>query len=41
MSFDMGDGEGGSLTQALKTWMKDILYGREDHPWGVVVPEKL
>ncbi|ROV93742.1 hypothetical protein VSDG_06967 [Cytospora chrysosperma] len=40
VSFDMGSGEGGKYTLALKKWMKDIMYGGEDHPWGVVVPEK-
>lgn len=42
VSFGMGDdGEGGKYTQTLKNWMKDIMYGGEDHPWGVVVPEEL
>lgn len=42
VSFDMGEnGEGGKYTQTLKKWMKDIMYGGEDHPWGVVVPEEL
>ncbi|KAI1435225.1 branched-chain-amino-acid aminotransferase [Xylaria sp. CBS 124048] len=33
-------GEGGSITLRLKTWLVDIKYGREDHPWGIVVPEE-
>lgn len=37
----MGDGEGGKVTLALKQWMKDIMYGGEAHPWGVIVPEEL
>jgi branched-chain amino acid aminotransferase len=34
-------GEGGVMTLKLKRWLKDIMYGREQHPWAVVVPEKL
>ncbi|KAI1814202.1 branched-chain amino acid aminotransferase [Poronia punctata] len=34
------NGEGAPLTQRLKNWLVDIKYGREDHPWGVVVPEE-
>lgn len=41
ISFDMGDGNGGKYTQTLKKYMKDIMYGGEDHPWGVVVPEEM
>lgn len=41
VSFDMGDGEGGRYTQALKKWMGNIMYGGEDHPWGVVVQEEV
>ncbi|KAI2640136.1 branched-chain-amino-acid aminotransferase [Xylaria nigripes] len=33
-------GEGGSFTLRLKKWLVDIKYGREGHPWGVVVPEE-
>ncbi|KAH7025824.1 branched-chain amino acid aminotransferase [Microdochium trichocladiopsis] len=33
-------GEGGSFTLAAKGWLKDIMYGGENHPWGVVVPEE-
>ncbi|KAJ8120747.1 hypothetical protein ONZ43_g2625 [Nemania bipapillata] len=33
-------GEGGSITLSLKKWLIDIKYGREEHPWGIVVPEE-
>lgn len=33
-------GEGGALTLQIKGWLKDIMYGGEDHPWGVVVQEE-
>ncbi len=36
----MGKGAGGDFTLKLKGWMEDIMYGREQHVWGVVVPEE-
>jgi branched-chain amino acid aminotransferase len=36
----MAQGEVGDYTNVIKNWLVDIMYGREDHPWGVVVEEK-
>lgn len=36
----MAQGEIGDYTNTIKNWLVDIMYGREDHPWGVVVEEK-
>ena len=36
----MVKGESGQYTAKIKTWMADIMYGNEQHPWGVVVNEK-
>ncbi|KAI1481211.1 branched-chain amino acid aminotransferase II [Daldinia eschscholtzii] len=33
-------GEGGPYTLKLKGWLKDIMYGNVDHPWGIVVQEE-
>ncbi|KAI0858092.1 branched-chain-amino-acid aminotransferase [Xylaria cubensis] len=33
-------GEGAPITLHIKNWLVDIKYGREDHPWGLVVPEE-
>ena len=33
-------GDGGSITLQVKTWIGDIMYGRAQHEWGVVVPEE-
>lgn len=41
VSINMGNGEGGKYTQMLKKWIGDIMYGGENHPWGVVVPEEV
>jgi branched-chain amino acid aminotransferase len=35
-----GKGDTGQYTAKLKGWLKDIMYGNEQHPWGVVVAEK-
>lgn len=38
--FGMGDdGKGGVYTHTIKGWLKDIMYGNVEHPWGVVVEE--
>ena len=36
----MVKGESGQYTAKIKGWMSDIMYGNEQHPWGVVVNEK-
>lgn len=33
------EGKGGKYTLTLKKWIYDIMYGGEDHPWGVVIKE--
>jgi branched-chain amino acid aminotransferase len=41
INIPMGpDGQPGEITSKIKGWMGDIMYGRTDHPWGVVVNEK-
>ncbi|KAJ3531581.1 hypothetical protein NM208_g8815 [Fusarium decemcellulare] len=40
-NFDMPQGEGATEFGVLiKGWLKDIMFGVEDHEWGVVVEEK-
>lgn len=36
----MAEGASGTYATILKTWLKDIMYGREVHPWAVVVDEE-
>ena len=33
-------GESGLYTDKLKGWLKDIMFGNEQHPWGPVVTDK-
>jgi branched-chain amino acid aminotransferase len=40
VTIPMANGDSGAYTAKLKSWMKDIMYGNVDHPWGVVVNEK-
>ncbi|KAJ9156117.1 Branched-chain-amino-acid aminotransferase [Pleurostoma richardsiae] len=40
VNFPVGKGYGGHYTQTLKQYVSDIMYGNEQHPWGVVVNEK-
>lgn len=28
------------ITAKIKGWLGDIMYGRAEHQWGIVVPEK-
>ncbi|KAI6784024.1 Branched-chain-amino-acid aminotransferase-like protein [Emericellopsis cladophorae] len=34
------EGAPGEITNKVKTWLGDIMYGRTQHEWGVVIPEK-
>ena len=36
----MSEGVTGKYAALLKNSLTDIMYGREDHEWGVVVNEK-
>ncbi|KAG8410752.1 hypothetical protein J3458_016850 [Metarhizium acridum] len=41
INIPMGpEGTAGEVTTKIKTWIGDIMYGREQHEWGVVIPEK-
>ncbi|KAI9814959.1 MAG: hypothetical protein M1832_005598 [Thelocarpon impressellum] len=40
LAIPMADGgTSGRYAAVLKTWLKDVMFGREAHEWGVVVPE--
>ncbi|KAK3109941.1 hypothetical protein LTR53_016285 [Teratosphaeriaceae sp. CCFEE 6253] len=34
------DGESGVYARLLKQWLSNIMYGKQDHEWGVVVEER-
>ncbi|KAL1902987.1 hypothetical protein Sste5346_000899 [Sporothrix stenoceras] len=31
---------GGKYTKLVKSWISNIMYGQESHPWGVVIEER-
>lgn len=40
LEIPMSDGATGKYAAILKTYLTNIMYGREDHEWGVVVNER-
>ncbi|KAK2612240.1 hypothetical protein QQS21_001666 [Conoideocrella luteorostrata] len=41
INIPMGpEGKAGEVTNKVKSWIGDIMYGREQHQWGVIIPEK-
>lgn len=40
MSIPLSEGTIGAYTQKFKTWLEDIMYGRQSHEWGIVVNEQ-
>ncbi|KAG9237553.1 putative branched-chain-amino-acid aminotransferase [Amylocarpus encephaloides] len=40
LDIPMKRGDSGEYAHAIKTWLIDIMYGREQHGWGVIVEEK-
>ncbi|KAK3377911.1 putative branched-chain amino acids aminotransferase [Podospora didyma] len=36
IQIPLGKSESGQYTTKIKSWMADIMYGNEQHPWGVV-----
>lgn len=41
IDISMGpDGSMGEVTSKIKGWVGDIMYGRSEHEWGIVIPEE-
>lgn len=40
LRIPMSEGVTGKYAAILKTHLANIMYGREDHEWGVVVNER-
>jgi len=36
----MARGDSGEYANLIRSWLVDIMYGNEDHEWGVVVEER-
>lgn len=39
LDIPMARGDSGDYAALIKSWLKNIMYGKEQHEWGVVVPE--
>ncbi|CAG8949813.1 hypothetical protein HYFRA_00004137 [Hymenoscyphus fraxineus] len=39
-TIPMARGDSGAYAHLIKTWLMNIMYGKEDHEWGVVIDEK-
>lgn len=39
LDIPLSKGESGEYALHLKTWLKDIMYGKEEHEWGVIIDE--
>lgn len=40
LKIPMAKGDTGAYAGAIKTWLMDIMYGRCQHEWGVVIEEE-
>jgi len=39
LGISMDAGESGVYTRSVRQWLTNIMYGKEEHEWGVVVDE--
>jgi branched-chain amino acid aminotransferase len=39
LDIPMVRGDSGEYAAMIKSWLVAIMYGKEEHPWGVVVKE--
>jgi len=40
LDIPMAGGNSGEYAALIKSWLMDIMYGKEQHGWGVIVEEK-
>ena len=40
LQIPMSNGTTGKYAGMMRSWLEDIMYGREQHEWGVVINEK-
>jgi branched-chain amino acid aminotransferase len=39
IEIPMAKGDSGEYAAKIKQWLVDIMYGNENHEWGVVIDE--
>ncbi len=40
LHMPMVHGNSGDYAAVIKTWLKNIMYGKEQHKWGVIIEEE-
>ena len=40
IDIPMAEGDSGAYAKLIKSWLVSIMYGKEDHEWGIVVEKK-
>jgi branched-chain amino acid aminotransferase len=40
LNIAMAEGDMGAYTKVIKTWLRNIMWGKEQHEWGYIVEEK-
>lgn len=40
LEVPLAEGTTGTYARVLKTWLKDIMYGNEQHHWGTIMEEE-
>ncbi|KAK8175877.1 branched-chain-amino-acid aminotransferase-like protein [Phyllosticta citrichinensis] len=40
IDIPLAAGDSGKYAKTIKTWLKNIMYGKENHEWGVVIQEE-
>ncbi|KAK8218607.1 branched-chain-amino-acid aminotransferase-like protein [Phyllosticta capitalensis] len=40
IEIPLAAGDSGKYAKTIKTWLKNIMYGKESHEWGVVIQEE-
>ena len=40
LDIPLENGVSGKYAALIKSWLANIMYGKEDHPWGLIVEEK-
>ncbi|OCK85387.1 branched-chain amino acid aminotransferase II [Lepidopterella palustris CBS 459.81] len=39
LKIPMSEGDAGAYTKVIKNWLKNIMWGKEQHEWGYVIEE--
>ena len=40
LKIPMAEGDSGAYAKVIKTWLRNIMWGKEQHKWGYVIEEE-